>query len=143
MPRPEAIYIPEPVRVAARHEQKTVQEFAESLGQSRNWLYGMFAHEQARVIPYLRLARYAGITLDELVGTINRREMGRLITHLRRGNSLAWLAKESGASQGLLANLAKDTGELKALNSYFLLATACRCKIDDLCTGAETPKMSA
>lgn len=137
MPRSEATYIPGVVRAAAERKSCTVSEYAQSLGRSRNWLYSLFEGHQPQITPYFRLARAAGLTLDELARAIVERRAGEILTAARGSKSRAAFAKESKVSEALIAGLEKDTGELKALKHLWFLSEILRCKLDDLYTGAE------
>ncbi len=138
--RPMSADIPAVLADYARRHNLSMREMALRINRSENWINGMFRGDQAVLQPYGFLADFANLPIDSLVAKIRKREMAAFIHFLkldlasRTGcePTTAGLARAAGVSDGFLRKLAKDTGELKGLNSYVELAEAYGFTVDQL-----------
>lgn len=143
MPRPEAVYIPEPVRAYAKKQGLTISELSEELGHSYNWIYRIFRSEQELITPYIKVANEAGITLDELILIIEQKQSAAVVTKLRNGGSLYAVSKKLKVSEAFLRGLSQNSGKLNALKSLVHLARSIKCNVSELVTGSEIAELTA
>jgi hypothetical protein len=128
--RPMCREIPPALKNWATARGLSMREIAMRIDKSEGWINGMFKGDQERMRPYCLLADYSGLTVDDIVIKIRKREMSKFIESLkvelskRTGAEINGLelARTSGVSDGLLRKLAKDNGDLGGLKSYVILA---------------------
>lgn len=138
--RPMNADIPLVLAEYARRNGMSMREMALKINRSENWINGMFRGDQAVLQPYGLLADFAKVPITAVVSKIRNREMAAFIHYLKLDHAsrtgceptTAGLARAAGVSDGFLRKLAKDTGELKGLNSYVELAEAYGFTVDQL-----------
>ena len=118
------------------------------LGKQRSWLTNLFKESQARLLAYLRLAHYAGVSGLELAELIENQIIAELLDSLRMSDqgeflTIADLSKEIGISQSFIKQLYKDQGSLNGIKSYVELAREIACELEELCTGKDFEELSA
>ncbi len=147
--RPLSDRLPEVLAIYAEDNDLSMRSLGLSLGKSENWINKIFNGDQAQLQPYINVVDFAGISLDDFVAIVVTRNTSELIETMRlklakarnvpvADISLLSLSQEIKVSDGFLRELQKNTGKLKVLNSYFLIAKTIGCKIDDLRCGTKS-----
>lgn len=137
--RPPNECIPEFIVEFATENYGSVRAFCLAMGKNANWIKELFDDNQTRLLPYIKLADYAGVSLFDLVVLIEEGKMATFLDGLKkklaeRNNEPTCtsksLAEDIGVSEGLIHNLYQETKKLKGLNSYWLLAKHMNCSPD-------------
>lgn len=127
MPRPTPDIVPGELREEiARLGYAGIMEYSEHIGLNPQRLLSNFAGKHSKLRPYVALAEYAGITLDQLAGKMASGEIGSFIEQLakRDGISVRALSLKIGASENFLHQRIKGGIYLNGLQGYIEVAHA-------------------
>ncbi len=148
--QPLSAGIPEKPRAFALENQVSLRQKSVEMKKSPGYLTNQFRGKFAKAMPYIRLARYAGMTPEEFAQVITERRVSKLIEELKKpsgsrpkSDSVSALGRNAGVSADFITKLCNDDGELRFLKGCLETAVAFDCSVTDLLKPDENSSKSA